>query len=134
VSRTSPVISRARDAVEQLLKEADLRPGEDGLWTDAGHTVGVARSAAGLFVGWLDVGWIGTGHAFSEMRDVSHLAAGVRPEHLSRELAIALDEAGSARADHLRDCGRCRERFVPGQMYGADCCHSCATRDLGVIF
>lgn len=100
-----------------------------GLWTDAGHTVGIARSPAGLFVGWLDVGWISCEEPFSELRDVTHLVERVGPGALARDLAIAVEEATRARVEHLRDCERCGERFVPGQMYGAACCHSCAVRD-----
>lgn len=100
----------------------------DGLWTDAAHTVGVARSPAGLFVGWLDVGWTSPHVPFSELRDVAHLPESVPVPRLAGDLRIAIEEAARARAEHLRDCHRCDERFVPGQMHGATCCHSCAVR------
>ncbi|MEV4422633.1 hypothetical protein AB0L40_22055 [Patulibacter sp. NPDC049589] len=116
------------DAVESLLLRLDLRV-VGGLWSDAGHAIGIARSPAGLFVGWLDVGWIAPDDPFSEMRDVVHLVERVPIEQLSRDLDFAISEVKGLRAEHLRDCERCDERFVPGQMYGARCCHSCAVRD-----
>jgi hypothetical protein len=124
--RVSSQLHRLYDDVERVLSDSGLSPSDDGLWTDAGHTVGVARSGAGLFVGWLDIGWIGSDDPFCELRDVSHLATRARPAQLARELGIALTEASEARGEHLRDCIHCRDQFVPGQMYAADCCHSCA--------
>jgi hypothetical protein len=111
-----------------------LAPSDDGLWTDAAHTIGVARSPAGLFVGWLDIGWIRPDDPFSELRDVNHLAGRAEPTQLEHELRIALTEAAEGRAEHLRECTRCRDHFVPGQMYSTDCCHSCATRDWDADF
>lgn len=124
-----PVLTRRPiDRLPPILAGLGLFP-NDGIWTDAGHTVGVARSPAGLFVGWLDVGWITCDEPFSELRDVAHLIERPESDALAGDLAIAVDEASRCRAEHLRDCERCGERFVPGQMYGAACCHSCAVRD-----
>jgi hypothetical protein len=130
----SSLLLRLRDDVEHALYDSGLSPSDDGLWTDAGHTIGVARSPAGLFVGWLDIGWIASEDPFCELREVNHLAARAQPDQLARELGIALTEAAAGRAEHLRDCTRCGDQFVPGQMYATDCCHSCATRDLGAAF
>lgn len=105
----------------------------DGLWLDAGRTVGVARSAAGLFVGWIDVGWVAPDDPFAELRDVAHLPVRPCPAEFADDLRIALDEARASRAERLRDCGRCGERFVPGQMHGTSCCHSCAVRSGDVV-
>jgi hypothetical protein len=124
-----PVLTRGpADALAPILEGLGLSP-VSGLWTDAGHTVGVARSPAGLFVGWLDVGWLTAEEPFTEMRDITHLVERPAAGPLARELGIALDEAARSRAEHLRGCERCDERFVPGQMFGAACCHSCAVRD-----
>lgn len=116
------------DGVASILGRFGLAPVR-GLWTDAAQTVGVARSPAGLFVGWLDVGWLAKDEPFTEMRDVTHLVERPSAEPMTDEIGIALAEAARARADHLRTCDRCGERFVPGQMYGAACCHSCAVHD-----
>lgn len=124
-----PVLTRGpADALAPILEGFGLSP-VSGLWTDAGHTVGVARSPAGLFVGWLDVGWLTADEPFTEMRDITHLVERPAAGPLARELGIALEEAARSRAEHLRGCERCDERFVPGQMFGAACCHSCAVRD-----
>ncbi|WP_026911025.1 hypothetical protein [Patulibacter minatonensis] len=116
------------DQTEALLLELDLSP-VAGIWSDAVQTVGIVRSAAGLFVGWLDVGWLTPEDPFSEMRDVAHIVERVPLDQLERDLRFAISEAENVRADHLRECERCCEHFVPGQMYGAACCHSCAVRD-----
>lgn len=123
---------RPADDVPRLLSDLGLVIGE-GLWVDAAYTVGVARSPAGLFVGWLDVGWMAADDPFSEMRDIAHLPDRVPTPRLASDLRIAVEEARKARADHLRDCHRCDERFVPGQMYGSTCCHSCAVRAGDVV-
>lgn len=123
---------RPSDEVPRLLADLGLLLA-DGLWIDAAHTIGVARSPAGLFVGWLDVGWVDAEAPFSEVRDVAHLPERVPASRLTHDLRIAVDEARRARAEHLRDCHRCDERFVPGQMYGATCCHSCAVRAGDVV-
>jgi hypothetical protein len=125
-----PVLTkRPADPLPAVLAGLGLSPSDGGLWTDAGHTVGVARCAAGIFIGWIDVGWATPGTPVSELRDVTHLVERATFGVLANEIAIAVDEAARARAEHLRDCERCDERFVPGQMYGAACCHSCAVRD-----
>lgn len=126
-SRESVLARRPTDEVPRLLAELGLVL-EEGLWTDVGHTVGVARSPAGLFVGWLDVGWVAPDEPFSELRDIAHLPERVAVPDLARDLRVAVDEALQARAEHLRDCRPCGERFVPGQMFGATRCHSCAVR------
>lgn len=113
---------------EALLTGLGLAP-VGGIWSDAAHTVGIVRSPAGLFIGWLDVGWLTPKDPFSEMRDVAHIVERVPHDQLCRDVRFAIDEAACVRADHLRTCERCRERYVPGQMYGAACCHSCAVRD-----
>jgi hypothetical protein len=115
------------DEIEVLLHDLGLSP-VAGIWCDAVRTVGIVRSSAGLFVGWLDVGWLTPDDAFSEMRDVAHIIERTPHDQLERDVRFALAEAALVRADHLRLCGRCVERYVPGQMYGADCCHSCAVR------
>ena len=120
---------RPVDPLGSVLEGLGLFPADGGLWTNAGHTVGVARCAAGIFIGWIDVGWAAPGTPFSELRDVTHLVERASFGVLASEIAIAVDEAARARTEHLRDCERCDERFVPGQMYGAACCHSCAVRD-----
>lgn len=97
----------------------------DGLWTDTARTVGVARSPAGLLVGWIDVGWVGD-EPFAELRDVAHLPPRACTTELAADLRIAVAEALSVRAERLRECGRCGERFVPGQMHGGACCQGCA--------
>jgi hypothetical protein len=122
------LVSRHPDAVDELLLGIGLQLA-GGLWCDSGHRFGVARSPAGLFIGWLDVGWTTPDNPFSELRDIAHIVERVPLEHLAQDIGFALEEAAAARDEHLRDCIRCGERFVPGQMYGADCCHSCAVRD-----
>lgn len=114
------------DGVDRLLRGLGLEP-TGGLWSDAAYTVGVARSPGGLFIGWLDVGWITAEDSFPEMRDVAHIVERVPLEVLGRHLAFAIDEARRVRADRLRDCDQCGERFLPGQMLGATC-HCCAVR------
>lgn len=94
----------------------------DGLWTDAARTVGVARSAAGLFVGWIDVGWVTAEQPFAELRDVAHLPIHGGGPELEHDLPIALSEALAIRSERLRRCERCGEQFVPGQMHGSACC------------
>lgn len=124
-----PVVLRPRtDAVEDLLGARGLRLA-DGLWVDSGHRVGITRSPAGLLIGWIDVGWIDPDDAFSELRDIAHVVERVPLDRLAQDIDFALQEAADARAEHLKDCARCDECFVPGQMYGTDCCHSCAVRD-----
>lgn len=127
-SQPQLVLRSQTDAVEELLVARGMRL-VDGLWTDPGHRVGITRSPAGMFVGWLDVGWVSADDPFSELRDIAHLVERVPLGRLARDIDFALDEAQDARAEHLRDCARCEERFVPGQMYETDCCHSCAVRD-----
>jgi hypothetical protein len=122
------VLSRRPDPVDDLLVDLGLELA-DGLWTDPARRFGIARSPAGMFIGWLDVGWVAADDPFSEMRDVAHLVERVPRDRLARDIGFALEEAAAARTEHLRDCVRCGERFVPGQMHGADCCHSCAVRD-----
>lgn len=121
------ILQEPDDDISRLLRELGLHE-HDGLWADAAHTVGVARSPGGLFVGWLDVGWIAPGDTFAEMRDVAHIVERVPAPILARDLSFAIDEAGRLRTERLRDCGRCRERFLPGQLLGTACCDDCAIR------
>lgn len=100
----------------------------DGLWTDQARTVGVARSTAGLLIGWIDVGWVSDDEPFAELRDVAHLPPRPCGDELARDLRIAVAEALSVRTERLRECGSCGERFVPGQMHGSACCQGCAPR------
>lgn len=111
--------------MDRLLRELGLQD-VGGLWSDAAHTVGVARSPCGLFIGWLDVGWIAADDTFSEMRDVAHIVERVPRVELARDLAFAIEEARRVRTERLRDCDRCQEQFLPGQMLGGACCRSCA--------
>jgi hypothetical protein len=121
------ILPEPGDGVAQLLEDFGLRD-HDGLWTDAARTIGVARSPAGLFIGWLDVGWITPHDAFSEMRDIAHIVESAPRDVLVRDLAFAIEEARSARAERLRLCQDCDERFLPGQMFAAARCHCCAAR------
>lgn len=131
VSERPVIVQEPGDAVDRLLRELGLHD-HDGLWTDAARTVGVARSPGGLFIGWLDVGWIAPGDPFAEMRDVAHTVERVPSATLARDLCFALEEARRLRTERLRDCERCQERFLPGQMLGAACCHGCAARSTEV--
>lgn len=124
-----PVLTRGpADVLAPILERLGLSP-SSGRWTDAVHTVGVAGSPAGLFVGRLDVGRLAADEPFTEMRDITHLVERPSSGPLAHELGIAFAEATRTRSEHLRRCERCDERFVPGQMFGAACCHSCAVRD-----
>ncbi|WP_210495831.1 hypothetical protein [Patulibacter sp. SYSU D01012] len=114
------------DPIDLILEAAGLRPDCEGLWCDPSRMLGVALSPAGLFVGWLDVGWTATGEPFDEMRDVTHLSPSVALPLLERDLGIALAEATGAREEHLRRCLWCGGRYVPGRMYAMDRCQGCA--------
>ena len=117
------------DPAVLILESAGLSPGRGGMWCDAGRTLGVALSDAGLFVGWLDVGWTATGEAFDELRDVAHLPGSLAAPLLEQDVRIALEEARAAREEHLRRCLWCGGRYVPGRMYAADRCQGCAPKD-----
>ena len=111
------------------LEGAGLSPGEDGLWRDRGEAVGAVLADAGVFVGWMDVGWPNPGKAEPALREVRHLA----PSEDEGALERALERARRAREAALWQCRFCGERFVPGRMHSGDICRECAGRELGLV-
>ncbi|MGX6449415.1 hypothetical protein ACVU7I_15330 [Patulibacter sp. S7RM1-6] len=120
------------DPAISLVVAAGLGHDCGGVWCDEERTVGIALSPGGLFVGWLDVGWTATGAPFDELRDVAHLPRSGSTATLRRDVDIALEEARSARGEHLRRCSGCGDRLVPGRMFAADRCQACAATSDGL--
>lgn len=74
--------------------------------------VGIVRTDAGAFVGWLDGAWL---------RDVVH----VPPGH-EADLDRLVAHARALREQMLRVCVHCGERKTPGQMHAHEVCRECA--------
>jgi NADH pyrophosphatase NudC (nudix superfamily) len=108
--------------------DAGLIESGDGWWLDASDAVGGIETEAGVFLGWVDVAWLGPHTPVRQLRDVVHL-----PRASWGEVREAVEHAEMLREAALRPCRYCGERNIPGHMHSKDVCQSCAERHLGVV-
>jgi hypothetical protein len=95
--------------MEAAVAASGLAPAGDGTWVDARGQAGVVCTAAGAFVGWLDVE-AGPEGLRRRLRDVEHV---VTPD----DLCAALGRARARRAALLEPCALCDLGLLPGHLH-----------------
>src|SRR3954451_5237173 len=114
----------------RLLGEAGFAPGPYGVWHGESGDLGAVPTAAGLFIGWVDVHWDGPATPVPFLRAVAHLPA----DDAQHRLQAMLEIARRCREKELRTCSTCGEPHVPGHMHDRTTCQGCASAHLGVVY
>lgn len=114
---------REWDAVElrTLLQIHSFRSRGCGLWYDAAKEVWVMVTNSGLFVGWLDVAWMGPDERLDCLSGVQLLPRGTEES----DLGPAVEVMKRARAAASIQCRHCGQVLTPGHIQDRTC-HACA--------
>lgn len=110
---------REWEAVElrSLLHEHGFSAGAEGCWRQRGHGLGLVVTRYGLFVGWIDLRWLGQGESVEMLADARHLPKGCE----SADLGPLVDELIFRRKAAMIQCRGCGDSFVPGRITGRLC-------------